>query len=223
MKNNLQKSGMQHLKPGTMNNKLLLLTLFLFVINKSWAQQTYPVTDSVPVMINGLQIGYRIKSEEVKAVSNKGNFSRYSVSFYVTNTVNEPLIIPYRTGRNQPGNTSDLLVKFDILNATGARLTSKAALIHAMPYKTLTLVNEKDPQSNRMVQVKRLVQVGYWIQAGQTISADEIVIVPLNQRPNVQVVYFAGPVQAVVSQPYPVNPVVVQNSPSQLINVSRVS
>jgi hypothetical protein len=202
-----------------MKNALQFLILFLLIAGKSWAQQAYPVTEAAPVQLNGLQIGYHIKSQEVKAVSNKGDFSRYSISFYVTNTVNQPLIIPYRNGWNQPGNTFDLLVRFDVLNATGARLTSKAALIHAQPYKTTTYVNEKDPQSNRMIQVKRLVQVGYWIQAGQTISADEIVIVPLNQQPNVQAVYFASPVQPVAPAPYPVSPVAVQNTPPPMINM----
>ena len=195
-----------------MKNKLRLLALFALIINNAWAQQAYHVTDSLPLLVNGLNIGYHIKSLEVKAVSDKGDFSRYSIRFYVTNTANTAIIIPYPQGQNQPGNVSDLLARFDCLNATGARLTSKAALIKAMPYQTSTFVNEKDPHSNKMIQIKRLVQVGYWIQAGQTISADEIIIVPLNQLPNVQVVYFLGQPPPGVAATYAVSPVVTQNT-----------
>ncbi len=193
--------------------------LFALIISRSWAQQTYPVTDSTPLLINGLQIGYHIKSQEIKAVSNKGDFSRYSISFYVTNTANVPLIIPYRDGWNRPGNTFDLLVKFLILNATGARLTSRFALINAAPYKTYTFVSERDPQSNRFIQVKRLTQVGYWVQAGQTIAVDEIVIVPLNQLPNVQAIYFANPAAPVAPPQYVDNPGFAPNNAPPSVNM----
>jgi hypothetical protein len=202
-----------------MNKKLLLLMLFALIISRSWAQQTYPVTDSMPVMVNGLQIGYHIKSQEVKAVGNKGNFSRYAISFYVTNTANVPIIIPYQEGWNRPGSTFSLLARFNILNATGARLTSNVAMINAQPYKTFTFVNEKDPQSNRFIQVKRLTQVGFWVQAGQTINADEIVIVPLNQLPNVKVTYFGNPVAPVAPPQYAVNPGFAPNNAPPPVNM----
>jgi hypothetical protein len=197
-----------------MKNRLRLLTLFILIVNNLWAQQTYPVTDTLPLLINGLNIGYHIKSTEVKAVKDKGNFSRYAIRFYVTNTANTAIIIPYREGWNQPGNEFDLLAKFDILNATGARFTSKTALIHAMPYKTFTLADEKDPHSNKIIQVKRSVQVGYFIQAGQSIFVDEIVITPLNQLPNVQAVYFANALPPGPPVIYAGNPGMVQNIPS---------
>ena len=106
-----------------MINKVPLLILFVLITKGVWGQQAYPVTDTQPVLINGFNVGYAIKSTEVKAVGDKGNFSRYAIKFYVTNTTNQPFIIPYRDGPNHPGNVSSLLAKFNILNATGARLT----------------------------------------------------------------------------------------------------
>jgi hypothetical protein len=202
-----------------MNHKLRLLILFALIINKSWGQQSYPVTDTQPVLINGLNAGYTIKSAEVKTVGNKGDFSRYSIRFYATNTANTAIIIPYRDRWNHSGNVSDVLVRFNILNATGARLTSNVAFIKAMPYKVMTLVEEKDPHTNKIVKVNRLVQVGYYMQPGQTISVDEIVIVPLNQLPDVQAVYFGNSPPPGGAVMYVANPGVVQNTDPPIINM----
>ena len=117
--------------------------LLAAIISKAEAQQVYPVSDTVPVMVNGLQIGYHIKSTEVKAVGDKGNFSRYSIKFFVTNTTNAPLIIPFGQGPNPSAHVSDLLVRFNILNATGARFTSNVAFIKAMPLNTFRLLTTR--------------------------------------------------------------------------------
>ena len=185
-----------------MNKRQLFLILFLLVINKSWAQQAYPVTDTQPLQMNGLEIGYIIKSQEVKTVGDKGDFSRYAVKFYVTNTTNWAKIIFYRDGPDILGNVSAQLVRFNCLNATGARFTSNTAILNAEPCKVLALVDDRDGNANKIVQNKRWVQIGYWIKPGQTISADEIVIVPLNDRPHVEVLYFADQSQPAVPVPY---------------------
>jgi hypothetical protein len=92
-----------------------------------------------------------------------------------------------------------------------------------VPLKTFTLVNQRDPQSGRIVQVQRAAQVGYQVQARQTIAVDEIVIVPLNQLPNVQAVYMPGGAPQPPPPPEPpayvVSPRPVQNLPSPVINV----
>lgn len=200
-----------------MTKKLLLFIVFDFVAIRIWAQPAFPVTDKQPVVISGLEIGYTIKSQEVKAVGDKGDFSRYAIKFYVTNTTNQSLIIPYKDGWNHPGNVSSLLVRFDILNATGARLTSNTAMLNATPYSAMTLVDDKDPHTHKMIKVRRMVQVGYAIQAGQTISADEIVIVPLNQLPDVKAICFVNtPQQGPPPSGVP-NRAAVQNNPSPVI------
>jgi hypothetical protein len=44
-----------------------------------------------------------------------------------------------------------------------------------------------------------LAQIGYSIKPGQTISTDGVIIVPLNEQPNVQAVYLANSLQPVAS------------------------
>lgn len=156
------------------------------------AQNTFPVTDKQPANVNGLEMGYIIKSTETKSVGDKGDFSRYAVRFYVTNTTNEAKIILYKQGWNLLNNHSDYLAQFDCLNATGARLTSKQAIISAPACNLLADVDDKDCSTNKTNKNKRFVQVGYWIKPGETINADAIVIVPLNQLPNVQATYLAN-------------------------------
>jgi len=180
--------------------KPISITLIcLLLICRASAQQTYTVTADQPALVNGLQMGFTIKSQEVKKVGDKGDFSRYSVRFYVTNTLGESKIILYKQGLNLLNNVSDQLAQFNCLNATGARLTTKEALIRANACNVLALTDDKDCSTNKTTQNKRFVQIGYWIKAGQTISTDAIVIVPLNEQPNMQVTYLADLLQPAAS------------------------
>ena len=177
--------------------------LFILVLQTGsvLAQSVYPVTEPAPVNVNGLTIGYTIKSEEEKEVGNKGNFSRFAVKFYVTNATQESKIMLYKDGFNLLGNVSDQLAQFNCLNATGARLTSKSAIIQAAPCNVMALVEDKDA-AGKTVKNKRFVQIGYWIKAGQTISTSAIVIVPLNEKPNMEVVYLGNALQPTAAAGY---------------------
>jgi hypothetical protein len=181
------------------NTKLIIIILFFVAICGRASAQTVAITDKEPANLGGLSMGYIIKSTEVKAVSTKGDFSRYAIKFYVTNTSPETKIILYKQGWNVLGNVSDRLVQFNCLNATGARFTSKQADISAPACNVLALVDDKDITSNKTVQNKRLVQIGYWIKAGQTISADAIMICPLNELPKMEATYLANQLQPVAS------------------------
>ena len=163
-----------------------------------FGQQTTTVTDKQPALIDGLELGYIIKSTEVKAVSGKGDFSRYSVSFYVRNTTDQGKIMLYKQGWNILDNVSDQLAQFNCLNATGARLTTKEAIINAEACNVLAKVNNNcDPKATKAE--KQFVQIGYWIKPGQTISTGAILITPLNELPNVQVTYLAAQLTPVAS------------------------
>lgn len=177
--------------------KVVLYLALLQAVNTN-AQSVYPVTDMAPVNLNGLTMGYTIKSEEEKEVGNKGNFSRFSVKFYVSNTSQESKIMLFKDGFNLLGNVSDQLAQFNCLNATGARFTSKSAIIQAAPCNVLAIVEDKDA-NGKTVKNKRYVQIGSWIKAGQTISTSAIVIVPLNEKPKVEVVYLANSVTPLAS------------------------
>jgi hypothetical protein len=175
-----------------MKKMFFLISISMLVYCSVTAQPaTFGITDKQPALVDGLELGYTIKSTEVKAVSNKGDFSRYSVSFFVHNTTNQGKIMLYKQGWNILNNVSDQLAQFNCLNATGARLTSKEAIINAEACNVLALVDNKcDPKSNK--QDKQFVQIGYWIKPGQTISTSAILITPLNTLPDMQVTYLAS-------------------------------
>ena len=157
-----------------------------------FAQQLFTVSESSPAVAEGLQFGYTIVNEKEKEVGDKGNFSRFSLNFFITNTAADAKMLLYKPGFNLLGNdVSPTLVQFKCLNATGARLTSKEVLLQAKACTIMASVEDKDCASGKTTQNKRMVQVGYWIKPGETISARTIVIVPLNERPDVKATLYS--------------------------------
>ncbi len=186
-----------------MKNKTVFIIL-LFLMNMQYisAQQAIAVTDSAPAIVNGLTIGYRVKSAEEKEVKDKGNFSRYNMQFYISNTSGEAKIILYKQGFTLLNDISADLVRFDCSNATGARLTNKTATLQAAPCNILADVEDKDCSSNKTVHNKRFVQIGYWIKPGQTISSNSIMIVPLNEQPRITATLLMNNASSTASTPY---------------------
>lgn len=193
---------------------LLIALLAATLCAKSLAQQvaTIPVTDSLAANVNGLQMGYTILSAKEKEVGNKGNFGRYSLRFFVTNTTGEAKILMYKQGFSI-GDLSPQAARFDILNATGARLTNKQVWLNLPAANVLANVEDKDA-SGKIVTNKRFVQIGYWLKGGETVHTDAIVIVPLDELPNVVVAPlfntnqlvgngYGAPVPAEVAPPSP--------------------
>lgn len=172
----------------------LILLACLVCAGSAWSQQGFPVTDQQPVNIQGLLCGYKIKSLETKAVSDKGDFSRYSISFFVKNVSPQPWILPFRTNGNGIAVPSDNLVQFICGNATGYRLTSKYAVVKAPRYN--------------YYQNRTWSRDGFAVMPGQTITVDEVMIVPLNEPLNM-VAFYIGysqqlvPLAAAVAPPPP--------------------
>ncbi len=166
--------------------KFFLTTIVcFFVLSFLHAQESFPVSDSIPAVQDGLKMGYTILNFETKSVGDKGDFARYQVSFYVTNVTNQPRIIFYKQDQFFNNDIDSNFVRFDCLNATGARLTSKGALIAANPCYSIAMVYDNCATKDKLV--KRKVQLGYFIKPGETISSKKILIVPLNEQPNVKV------------------------------------
>ena len=172
--------------------KILSIVAVLVQLNL-YAQESLAVTEEAPVSVNGLKAGYSIASETEKEVGSKGNFSRFQVEFYVTNTGNEAKILLHKQGFTILGSgISPNLAQFKCSNATGARMTSKELTLQAKQCIVEGLVEETDPSNNKTAQNKRLVNIGYWIKPGETISSKTVVIVPLNEKPNITVTFFPG-------------------------------
>jgi hypothetical protein len=172
------------------NKKLFMPLLAVCLFVRAGAQQAYPVTDSTPLTINGLQMGFNILNEREKEVGHKGDFERYSVRFFATNTTSEAKIFMYRQGGGFLNDRSPDIVHFQCLNATGARFTSNAAFLQATPCSVPAQVEDKDCSTNKTVVNRRFVQIGYWIRPGETIHTDVIFIVPLGQYPKVTATPF---------------------------------
>ena len=170
--------------------KFYLVSLLLVLFSVVQAQQSFTVADSVPVTVDGLSFGFHIKSSREKEVGNKGEFSRYSVQFYVTNISPEAKISLYKQGWQLLNDISPAIVQFDCLNATGARFTSKGTTLSEQPCTVLAQVDDKECNSDKVTKNKRFVQIGYWIKPGETISSSSILIVPLNELPNVRATLF---------------------------------
>lgn len=155
------------------------------------AQRSETITDSTPYIKDGLEIGYRILTNSTKEVGDKGDFSRYEINCYVVNRTADAKIIFYKEsgfwGSSEPESALDDVVKFECLNATGARLTSKNTTLEARPCFTNALVEDKDCTTGKVTKNRRRVQIGYYIPAGVTITKKIIVIVPLNEKPDVRV------------------------------------
>lgn len=173
--------------------KQLLLILLFSVSTSAYTQQTFSITDSMPAVSEGLKAGYDITGASEKEVGNKGNFSRYKIHFYITNTSTQAKMILYKPNSSIFGSgTSPNIIQFKCINATGARMTSKEFTLQAKPCIIDALVEETDAASGKTVQNKKPANIGYWIKPGETLASNSVVIVPLNERPNVIATFFPG-------------------------------
>lgn len=155
---------------------------------KGFNPQTFEITDSMPVMLNGLKAGYEIRSVDMD--SKKDNQSRYKIYFYLTNTTNEARIMyqnPAFLGHSGPINNN--LAQFNCLNATGARLTNKMATMQLQPCKVMAKVEDKSCDGNSTTINTRLVELGYWIRPGETVSKTYPMYVPQNEKPKITVTF----------------------------------
>jgi hypothetical protein len=154
------------------------------------AQQIFPVTDSLPANLDGLKAGYSITEQSEKEVGNKGNFSRYKLKFFVTNTSSEAKIFLKKSGLLNNGSAAHDIVDFKCSNATGARFTNKSITLQMSTCMIEASVEDKECGTDKKVKNQRFVDVGYWIKAGESITANCIMIVPLNEKPSMAATFY---------------------------------
>lgn len=154
---------------------------------KGFYPQTMDVTDSTPVLINGIKAGYEIKSFD--ADSKKDNQSKYKIYFYITNTSTEAKIMYQNLsfgGHAGPINNNFAL--FRCVNATGARFTNKMCSMELQPCRIKAKVEDKDCNGKTTINT-RLVEIGYWIRPGETVSKTYPMYVPQNEKPKITVTF----------------------------------
>lgn len=170
-----------------MYRKLFCLLTF-FILNRLNAQQSFTVTETDPINTNGLEIGYEVKTQEPKTISGQGDFNRYLIKFYITNTNSEPKII-FLNEEAGSKKTSEVLAEFRCLNATGVDYSSKSAILLANPCMVTAIFKERDSVLHKIIRHVKKVQIGYWIKEGETIATNEVLMIPVKEQPKIEVYY----------------------------------
>ncbi|MVM30036.1 ABC transporter permease [Spirosoma sp. HMF4905] len=173
-----------------MNNCSLCLLLVLGVglVFPAIAQQSYELKSNQPTLINGIEYGYTIRNESKKEVSNMGTVKRYELTVYATNKSGEnKLFSPRQTSFGV--KDQDLLARFDCINATGAKLTSKTITLRARPISTsyTASASHTDGRDDKPIASAMPAQGGHLFENGETLTNNVIVIVPDGEQPQLRV------------------------------------
>lgn len=167
--------------------KFILLFIAGCAFNTSKAQLPVDVFADKSAVIDDIEYGYIINNESTKAAGGK-DMGRYEITLYAKNTSNCLKLFLFER-KNFFASTSSAendLARFDCVNATGQRLTSKGGTIEARAFYTTAKVPIKG-SDNKTVTQDIKVQIGYALKPGETISKSLIFIVPLGEKPKMQV------------------------------------
>lgn len=108
---------------------------------------------------------YSIKNVSIKEVSNS-NFSGHEVTLYATNKSECSQVVLFGQSLTENEFEMKMRAKFDCINATGARLTSKNGEVSAKPMFVTAKVSKKDNQGKTVLENQK-AQVGYYISVGK--------------------------------------------------------
>mgnify|MGYP006138636005 CR=1 FL=1 len=156
-----------------------LLSLFSSTV---FAQAMFNVGEEKPYIENGIEYSYAITNAR-----DEKDYSRYEVSLFARNKSGCQLIY---LNRGQIATLFDgdpaAVARFECINATGKRLTSKGANLRArsfsIPYRQ-PVVGADGKTTYNTIQVP----AGFLLRNGETISNSIIVITPLGEKPSFKV------------------------------------
>jgi len=166
--------------------KYFFLAISLFCCASASNAQSIELTENMPYALpSGISVMYNIKSSTQRDVGKKGEFSRHEVTVMVSNDGACDWIRVFN-GNERTTNSSEYpVVRVDCVNATGMRMTSKGDDIEVEQFNAVqtqsTVVNGKTQQT------RTNIHVGYALMRGQRIQKNYIYIVPLTEKPKVQV------------------------------------
>jgi hypothetical protein len=127
---------------------------------------------------NGFEYGYIIKNEKTKKV--KGDeYSRFEVTFFITNKSGCTKLYQYREKRSISDNDGNELAEFECLNANGKRFTTKKSSVDAKDFFVDAKVKVGDKEETKSIKA------GYIFKNGETLKDNAILIVPLNEKPKI--------------------------------------
>jgi hypothetical protein len=189
------------------------------MLQNVFAQKTFTVTDSLPVVLDGLKAGYIIKDIDLE--SKKNNQSKYKIYFYLTNTSNEAKIMYKNPGFfGHFGPITNIIALFKCANATGARLTNKMASMELQPCKLEADVEDKDCNTGKTFINKRIVDIGFWIKPGETIFKTYPMYVPQNEKPSITITFYSEPANQTGNFITTTN---TQQAPQEFVKIKNVS
>jgi hypothetical protein len=163
-----------------MNRKKLFLLIPFSLLFQWVAAQTIDLQEKVTKISNGIEYGYTIRNEQVKAAKGE-EYSRYEITVFMTNKSGCQHIYPLRLSSTYNSTSQNLLATFHCYNANGKRFTSKSALIYARDF--YTPVKRKDQEKDKIESI----QIGYIFRNGETLQDNIIVLVPKGERPVISV------------------------------------
>ena len=155
--------------------KLLLIVALIATTTLAKAQGSIELEEDKAVADNGLEYSYVIKNERTEET-----YSRYEITLMVQNK-SGCMIIYFKKDGDEVSSLFEgdpsAIARFECVNATGKRLTSKGGNVKAKPFKV--------PYTSNGTTVK--VEGGYLLKNGSRASADIIVIVPKGEKPKFKV------------------------------------
>ncbi|RYF98595.1 MAG: ABC transporter permease [Chitinophagaceae bacterium] len=163
-------------------NKIVLTILFSLSLFLSKAQSAIDVEEGKAVTNNGIEYSYAITNERTE-----DTYSRYEVTIKAQNKSGCQLIYLKNDNiANIFDNDPSVIARFECLNATGKRLTSKGANLKARPFTVPYMQPEKGADGKTTYKAVR-VQGGFLLKNGSSVSNDLIVIVPKGEKPRFKI------------------------------------
>ncbi|HEY1055549.1 ABC transporter permease [Emticicia fontis] len=162
--------------------KIVLASLFSFSFFLSQAQSALDVEEGKPVVSNGIEYNYAITNAR-----DEDTYSRYEVTIKAQNKSGCQLIYLKNDNiTNIFDGDPSVIARFECLNATGKRLTSKGANLKARPFTVPYNQPEKSADGKTTYRMVR-VQGGFLLKNGSSVSNDLIVIVPKGEKPRFKI------------------------------------
>lgn len=165
----------------TIMKKHHVLSILLLVAGISpgaLAQAMANLTEDKPYIENGIEYSYSITNAR-----DEKDYSRFEVSIFARNKSGCQLIYLNRGEVAQAFDGDPAAVaRFECINATGRRLTSKGANLRARPFSVPYAQPNKGADGKTTYTTIR-VPAGFLLRNGETLANNIIVITPLGEKP----------------------------------------
>lgn len=167
-----------------MKKTSILLTFLLVTlgIQTGWSQGMASLEEDKPYVENGIEYSFSVTNAR-----DEKDYSRYEVSIFARNKSGCQMIYLNRGELAQAFDGDPAAVaRFECINATGRRLTSKGANLRARPFSVPYSQPIKGADGKTTFNNIR-VPAGFLLRNGETLSSSLIVITALGEKPTFKV------------------------------------